>query len=275
MEIENLVKLSKKNRWKKCIYGLGFLGQRMSGYFEKTLNIKIDFFTDSNDNLISELRKANNMVAIHKEELLKMEDDVLVLVLVDYPYDCEIKKELLSHSNLHIISLDELANSEVIQKDFYGENLFNQIKRLDDYSTCELEVGKKFEMTRNKKVAFYTCILGDYDELKQPEYVEECHDGEAGIGGYGHLSALDGVHQLAVGPAHQAADDYRQQYGAAYEAPAHKVHLHTAHEGEQPADYADRQCEVGAHAGLDRGYHCQHQYAVHAYAAQYIGEKHG
>lgn len=32
------------------------------------------------------------MVAIHKEELLKMEDDVLVLVLVDYPYDCEIKK---------------------------------------------------------------------------------------------------------------------------------------------------------------------------------------
>ena len=102
-----------------------------------------------------------------------MEDDVLVLVLVDYPYDCEIKKELLSHSNLHIISLDELANSEVIQKDFYGENLFNQIKRLDDYSTCELEVGKKFEMTRNKKVAFYTCILGDYDELKQPEYVEE------------------------------------------------------------------------------------------------------
>ena len=73
---------------------------------------------------------------------------------------------------MHIISLDELANSEVIQKDFYGENLFNQIKRLDDYSTCELEVGKKFEMTRNKKIAFIH-ILGDYDELKQPEYVEE------------------------------------------------------------------------------------------------------
>lgn len=87
-----LSQIIEKNRWKKCIYGLGFLGQRMSGYFEKTLNIKIDFFTDSNDNLISELRKANNMVAIHKEELLKMEDDVLVLVLVDYPYDCEIKK---------------------------------------------------------------------------------------------------------------------------------------------------------------------------------------
>lgn len=47
MEIENLVKLSKNNRWKKCIYGLGFLGQRMSEYFEKTLNIKIDFFSDS------------------------------------------------------------------------------------------------------------------------------------------------------------------------------------------------------------------------------------
>ena len=44
---------------------------------------------------------------------------------------------------------------------------------------------------------------------------------------------------------------------------------------EQSADYADRQRKVWAHAGLDRGYHCQHQYAVHAYAAQYIGEKHG
>ena len=59
---------------------------------------------------------------------------------------------------MHIISLDELANSEVIQKDFYGENLFNQIKRLDDYSTCELEVGKKFEMTRNKKLLLYMYI---------------------------------------------------------------------------------------------------------------------
>ena len=79
MEIENLVKLSKKNRWKKCIYGLGFLGQRMSGYFEKTLNIKIDFFTDSNDNLISELRKANRKIFMVKIYLIKSKGLTIIL----------------------------------------------------------------------------------------------------------------------------------------------------------------------------------------------------
>ncbi len=118
-----------KCNWEVCLYGLGHLGQRLWQSIPGMLNIKADMYTDSNRNKVDSV-SLPGLHPIYVEDLLKINEDVLVLVLVDDPYDDEIAAKLGINNRLHIVTLRELTRLNFVIRNFYGEDLYKKYLEL-------------------------------------------------------------------------------------------------------------------------------------------------
>lgn len=143
--VMNLIKLAQKSRYEVCIWGAGNVGTHSGLHMLKKRGIEVDYYCDSNPKLWG-LEIVDGIKCRNVEEIRGR--DVICFILVS------------SHL------LEEVCNQAV------GLGIKN-IVTYDDL--CELELGTYFQCRNRKKIAVYTCVIGGYDEVKEPISIsEEC-----------------------------------------------------------------------------------------------------
>lgn len=127
------IKKAQKEKWKVCVYGLGYLGKRLCFEIPKLFDLVPDYYSDG-DSLKVDSIKIDNVKPIYKKNLLELNTSCLVFILVDDPYDLEIQKTLLANSNLYSITLRELVLMDEVICRFYGNEIYEKYKNLEEYS---------------------------------------------------------------------------------------------------------------------------------------------
>lgn len=122
MDYDELFRNWTKVKWKVCIYGLGYLGRRLFNTIPDILGIKVDMYSDSDRSKVDSA-SFTDVCGIYVEDLLKIEEDVVVLVMADDPYDDEIETMLSVNKYLHTITLRQLTHLGIVIENFYGESL--------------------------------------------------------------------------------------------------------------------------------------------------------
>lgn len=133
MKNYNYIKKAQKDNWKICVYGLGYLGKRLYLEIPQLFNFFPDYYSDGDDIKVDSIN-IENVKPIYKKELLEFDSLCLVFILVDDPYDLEIQKSLSTNSNLYSITLRELVLMDEVIFKFYGNEIYEKYKNLEEYS---------------------------------------------------------------------------------------------------------------------------------------------
>lgn len=124
---------ARKDHWKVCVYGLGYLGQRLYLSVPQIFGLSPDIYSDGNDEKV-DTDGYDGLAGVYKRELLALKEPVLVFVLADNPADREIEKTLSENENLHIVLVREIIQMEETIRSFYGDELYDKYVKLEEYS---------------------------------------------------------------------------------------------------------------------------------------------
>jgi len=139
--IENIISLAKSDDYKVCVWGGGYVGTNYGYELLKELGINIDFYCDNNDELIGKEIK-DGIPCVNKEQIT---NQVICFVMVSR----------------------HLVNDITVQLTEMG--VTNIINYLD---LCEYQSKNFFEFQKRNQIAIYTCVVGEYDEVEEPEMIE-------------------------------------------------------------------------------------------------------
>ena len=126
---EKYLEQAKDKQWKVCTYGLGYLGKKLRHTIPQMFGLNTDYYCDTDDKKVDDAEYSDSK-SIYRRELKKIEEPVIVFVLVDDPYDIEIEEDLKENSNIYTYTLRELALMDKVICEFYGEELFDMYKKL-------------------------------------------------------------------------------------------------------------------------------------------------
>lgn len=142
--IVELIKAAQEKKFEVCIWGAGNAG--ITGIkMLKKLNISVDFFCDRNPKLWGK-KIVDDIKCTSVDEIRNR--DVICFIMVSVPFIDEVCREAGMLGIERVVTYDEL---------------------------CDLEIETYFPFMRKKQIAAYTCIVGNYDKLKEPVSVsEEC-----------------------------------------------------------------------------------------------------
>lgn len=168
----DLINIAKQNDWLIGIFGWGIWGKNYGVKIIDWLGLNLDFVSDSDEEKINNLR-LKGMNIIHKVDLLKKNEEILLFICIGQYYLEEVKKQLEINRNIKIITLDEVLDMDIVLERFYeitdirsyekrNRNLLSNIS--NDYMlNCKLQ----------NRIAVYTCIIGGYDSISEPLLKEE------------------------------------------------------------------------------------------------------
>ena len=133
MDVKYIEK-ARQEGWSVCTYGLGYLGKRLYKDIPSIFGLSADCYCDGNDSNVESI-VLPGMKGIYKDDLIKTPNPTIVFILVDNPYDIEIKKILSVNKSLHTLTLRELTQMNSVIKEFYGEELFEKYMALPNNLT--------------------------------------------------------------------------------------------------------------------------------------------
>lgn len=140
------IELAKSKEYEVCIWGAGYVGSEFGLSLITKRGITIDYYCDSN-NLLWGTEVVDGIKCISPEELGK-KDKVICFVMVGLWYGDEVTRQLNEMGVEHVIQFNDLYEEETLQV---------------------------FPFMKRKKIAVYTCILGNYDDLMEPLVISpEC-----------------------------------------------------------------------------------------------------
>lgn len=158
--------LDKRGKYKYvCMFGAGYAASYWYRFL-KDIGYGIDFFSDNNADIWGKVM-IDGIVCIPPSELLKYGNDILCLVSTSALYTDMITKQL-ENMGLTVIGLDQhwMNIDEVVER-YVGIEA-----KLPVYEDGELGEYNR-EIDENDKIAVYTCIVGNYDDLKQPKVIDK------------------------------------------------------------------------------------------------------
>lgn len=159
--------LAKKGKYKYiCMFGAGYAAKRYWFQFVIDLGFSVDFFSDNHAGLWGE-KIINDIMCIPLKQLVQYGKDVLCLVSTSALYTEEIVTQL-KELGLEALGLDQhWFNIKEVTEKYLGILLPAQ-----EYETGNM--GEYDKVTDDReRIAVYTCIIGDYDDIWQPRVVEE------------------------------------------------------------------------------------------------------
>ncbi len=141
-KIEEIIKLAKQDDYKVCIWGAGYVGTHYGYDLLKQWGINIDFYCDNNADLFG-MEIKDGIVCISPNNI---PTNVVCFVLTSGHLIADI-----------IVRLAELG-----------------ITRIANYmELCEYQSKVFFGFQKRNQIAIYTCVVGEYDEINEPEIAEE------------------------------------------------------------------------------------------------------
>ena len=153
--------LDKKGKYQYvCMFGAGYA----ASYWYRFLcdiGYRIDFFSDNNPELRGKVM-IDGIVCISPSELLAYGKEVLCLVSTSALYIEEVTVQLLN-MGMNVIGLDpHWMNIDEVVKRYVGIDAGLPV--MGEYDR---------EVSENERIAVYTCIVGNYDNLKQPAVIDQ------------------------------------------------------------------------------------------------------
>lgn len=142
--IMELITAAQEKEAEVCIWGAGNAGITGINMLKK-MNISVDYFCDKNPELWGK-RIVDDIVCTSVEKIKNR--NVICFIMVSVPYIDEVRREASMMGIEKVVTYDEV---------------------------CDLEVKTYFPFMRKKQIAAYTCIIENYDRLREPVSIsEEC-----------------------------------------------------------------------------------------------------
>lgn len=142
--VKELIEVAKEKKHEVCIWGAGNAGKTGLRMLQR-MGVSVDFYCDKNPDLWGR-EIVDNIKCISPDEIRNR--DIICFVMASVLYIQEICNDIKALGIKKIITYDEL---------------------------CEVEIKDYFPFKARKQIAVYTCIVGDYDLLKEPISIsEEC-----------------------------------------------------------------------------------------------------
>ena len=144
-----------------CLFGAGLLSRTRTRWYLNYFNIKPSYLCDNNSSLWhSELY---GIPCISPDELLRIKDEVYVIVSVGYPHRAEVAKQLMGMGITKYIYSHDL--NIMFENDEFLASWIG-VDRIEKYQkpvepVKPQYVGKTY--SKGNKIAVYTCIAGHYD----------------------------------------------------------------------------------------------------------------
>lgn len=163
-----LIEEARSKKWKICSYGLGVWGQGTGKKLLEWLELEPDYYCDRNSDVLG-----NYPVSIEKKiyisDLLQYKEEMLVFIFLGTEYIQSAQQELQKNSHLHLLSWQQLVREDELIKKYFGIDGLMHHQKKDDQKYCQ--VGRKLKPT--DRIAIYTCITNNYDQLNEPLFIEE------------------------------------------------------------------------------------------------------
>lgn len=137
---EEYIKHAQSDQYNVCIWGAGFLGTQKGLQMLNERGISVDFYCDNNSKLWGK-EVINQIPCISPMELKQRKDNIVCFLMLTNVYADEVLVQVHNMGITETVSFDELFIEE-------KESYFPFIKR--------------------NQIAFYTCIVGGYDNLMEP-----------------------------------------------------------------------------------------------------------
>lgn len=145
-EVKRLITLAKSKEYEVCVFGAGYIGKRMGIEMLSIFGVEVDFFCDNNKTLWQK-EIVEGKKCFSPERLLLNRDKTVCFIFVGMRSIEDVIKQLSKDGVNNIVSSVELGDMQST-KEYY------------------------FPFLRGK-VAIYTCIVGNYDTIQNPEYISE------------------------------------------------------------------------------------------------------
>lgn len=139
-DIQKFIELAKSGDYVVCVWGAGYLGKKIGLPLLYKRGIKVDFYCDNNCELWGQ-EITDGIRCISPEQLQEKKDKVICFVLVGTTKIEQVSQQIEEMGICRLVWFDDL---------FLGEK--------EEY----------FPFMKRKQIVFYTCIVGDYDELQEP-----------------------------------------------------------------------------------------------------------
>lgn len=145
-----------------CLFGVGGLAEHWGYDFVKEWsNNNIVCFSDNNANLWGKTI-IDGLKCVPPSELSKYGDDLIAVMLVQDCYQESISKQL---------ETENIKSVGIKREWFYIDELIEKYLgiHLPDVWNGSMDMGRyERDINKSKKIAVYTCIVGEYDNLIQP-----------------------------------------------------------------------------------------------------------
>lgn len=174
-KILNLIKTAEQNDWLIGLFGWGIWGKNYGFRILEWLGLRPDFVSDSNVDKICNLQEMGVKV-IHKTELLKINQEMLIFVCIGQYYLKEVIGQLETNRNIRIITLDDVLNLDNVLEKFYGVMNIRSYEKKKSNLICVGSDNYKKKYKMGNRIAVYTCITGGYDKILEPLVKEDICD---------------------------------------------------------------------------------------------------
>ncbi len=160
-----------------CIYGTGNIARGFYKYLVDIFSLEVNFFCDRDPSKWGTVI-ADGIFCISPKELVEHQE-CLCFVLIGQKFKESALRDLNALGVKQIITFDDVIDSDEVVKNIL--ELSDTIDYLSDMDNSDSIPGYEYDRFvsanhDNKKVAIYTCITGGYEELIQPNYIDDNAD---------------------------------------------------------------------------------------------------
>lgn len=167
----SLIRLANKYNWDYVVYGLGKIWESIGEELLRCAGIKVNYYCDKNEKILNSFACANT-ITINK---LKVRiDNIIVIAFIGNKFLQDVMYDFKKNQNIHIIYYSDLFDNDAVIKKFFNLEYLPRKKREIEYKK-EITCNEKNKVVKKKKcgkTAVYTCVLGDYDAITIPNYVD-------------------------------------------------------------------------------------------------------
>lgn len=146
--INQMISLARLEAYEVCIWGAGGLGQNFGRKMLEDLGIRVDYYCDNNRELYDK-PIVNEIYCYDYSRLVKNKERTICFLILRSDYIAKVLNQVTDLGITNIVTYDDLLSQKEILSQYYP---FTFMK---------------------KKIAYYTCIFGDYDELVDPAYISD------------------------------------------------------------------------------------------------------
>lgn len=147
MEVKEYLLKAQSAEYQVCVWGAGKLGTGVGKRFLEDYNIFIDYYCDNNQELL-DTQIIEGIFCRSHDYLIDNNEGTICFVLVGYIASSSVYTQLKKMGIKYIVTYEDILGYSVTLK-------------------------KYFPFMSKKDTVIYTCITGEYDDIREPEYISE------------------------------------------------------------------------------------------------------